>query len=47
MFSLCHYGVFCGDRCQKTFKFNPFQIEAETQQHVTKVEGCEYFLKAL
>ena len=28
-------------------QFNQFKIPAVTQQHLEKVEGCEYFLKAL
>ena len=35
------------DRWPHFLKFDPFQIQAVTQQNVTKVEGCEYFLKAL
>ena len=46
MFSLCHYGILCADGWERVL-FNPFLIQALTQQHVEYVKGDEYFLKAI
>ena len=46
MFSLCHYGVFCAVRWQKTWISSILNSGCNATK-CEKVEGCEYFLKAL